>query len=457
LGQASAAQEMILSDIALRREPSEFAFPPLRTVKEMQQSLTDEQLVLAYSVTDRSILGFAFSKDKSSAWQIDKPAEVLKQVADLLKQIGLAERKAGLDPASLKDEAWKATAAALLQALTNNGNSSAWDAYHELIVVPDGPLWYVPFEALQVPVAGGGTLPLISKVRVRYLPTAGLLTLGGPAPKPQARTLVVTGPLVPGQDKQVTVAACEAIQRALEGVSRYEDRGAGPSSLIASVCDRLIVLSDLESSPRSPYGWSPMAVDRGKAGGTLDSWLSLPWPGPTDVVLPGFHTPVESGYKRGANGDELFFAACGLMASGSRSILLSRWPVAGQSTFDLIREYVQELPFTPAAEAWQRSVQLAWSNPIVPELEPRLTASGSAVELNADAPFFWAGYLPIDLGRAPPAAARVPAPAPPPKPEPTDKAEPGAAPPAEAPPPAAAEPVKPKAAKPKATAAPGGR
>ena len=52
------------------------------------------------------------------------------------------------------------------------------------------------------------------------------------------------------------------------------------------------------------------------------------------------------------------------MASGSRSILLSRWPVAGQSTFDLVREYVQELPFVPAAEAWQRSVQLARANPI---------------------------------------------------------------------------------------------
>ena len=444
LAQASAAQEVILHDIALRREPAEFAFPPLRTVKEIQQCLTGEQLVLAYHVTDRSIRGFALSKDKSSAWEMEKPAELLKQVTDLLKQIGLAERKAGLDPASLQDEAWKATAAALLQSLTNNGNSSAWDAYRELIVIPDGPLWYVPFEALQVPVAGGGTAPLISKVRVRYLPTAGLLTLGGALPKPQARTLVVTAPMVPGQDKQVTATACEAIQRALEGVTRYEDRGTAASSLIASVCDRLVVLSDLEPSPRSPYGWSPLAVDRGKAGGTLDSWLTLPWQGPADIVLPGFHTPVETGYKRGANGDELFFAACGLMASGSRSVLLSRWPVAGQSTYDLVREYVQELPFVPAAEAWQRSVQLVRGNPLVPELEPRLSASGAAVELTAAAPFFWAGYLLVDLGPVLPASARVPVAAPAPKPEPAE-AEPGAAPPPA--PPAAAEPAKPKAAR----------
>ncbi len=439
LAQASTAQEVMLQAIALRREPSEFVFPPLRTVKEIQQSLTEEQLVLAYSVSDRYILGFAFSKDKSSAWQIEKPAALLKQVADLLKQMGLGERKSGMDPASLKDEAWKATAGALLQTLTNSGNSSAWDAYRELIVIPDGPLWYVPFEALQVPTATGAQ-PLISKVRVRYLPTAGLLTMGGPNPKPQARTLVVTGSMVPGQDKQVTTAAYEAIQRALDGVTRHEDRMTAPSHLVSTGCDRLIVLSDLEPSPRGPYGWSPMSFDRGKAGGTLDNWFALPWQGPVDVVLPGFHTGAESGLKRGANGDEIFFAACGLMASGSRSILLSRWPVAGQSTFDLVREYVQELPFVPAAEAWQRSVQLARTNPIVPELEPRLAAAGAAVELTADPPFFWAGYLLVDLGRAVPAAARAPAAAPAAKPVPSDD------PPEDAKPPAAPAPPKPKVA-----------
>lgn len=427
LEQVSAEQELILQDVALRREPSDFVFPPLRTVKEIQQELTAEQLVLAYSTSERYVLGFAIAKDKFSAWQIESPAALLKQLADLLKQMGLADRKLALDPAALKDETWKATAADLLQKLTNNANSSAWDMYRELILVPDGPLWYVPFEALQVP-GPTGTVPLISKVRIRYLPTAGLLTLKGAGTKPQTRTLVVTGPMVPGQDKQVTATAYDEIRRTLTGVSRCDDKTVVPSSLFATVCDRLIVLSDLEPPTRGPYGWSPLALDRGKAGGTLEAWLALPWPGPSDVVLPGFHSAAEAGLKRGSNGDEVFFAACGLMASGSRSVLLSRWPVSGQSTFDLVREYVQELPFAPASEAWQRSVQLARSNPIVPELEPRLSAAGGAVELMADHPFFWAGYMLVDIGTgaaAPPAAPPAPA---------------AAKPPAAAPPPAAAKP-----------------
>jgi tetratricopeptide (TPR) repeat protein len=435
LAQTSGAQELMLQDIALRREPSEFVFPPLRTVKEIQHSLTEEQLVLAYSVSDRYVLGFALSKNKSSAWQMESPAAVFKQISELLRQMGLSERKTGVEPAGLKDEAWKTTAADLLKKLTNNGNPSAWDSYRELIVIPDGPLWYVPFEALQVPAATG-TMPLVSKVRLRYLPTAGLLTMSGSNPKPQARTLVVTGPMVPGQDKQVTATAFEAIQRSLDGVARGETLAAS-SNLVAAVCDRLVVLSDLEPSPRGPYGWSPMSLDRGKASGTLESWLALPWQGPADVVLPGFHTAAETGLKRGANGDEIFYAACGLMAGGSRSILLSRWPTAGQSAFDLVREYVQELPFVPAAEAWQRSVQLVRNNPLVPELEPRLSSAGAAVELTAEPPFFWAGYMLVDLGRASATGPRVALPPPAAKAVPSDppedaapQAAPGKAPPA---------------------------
>lgn len=415
LAQASAAQELMLQDIALRREPADFVFPPLRTVKEIQQAMTAEQLVLAYSVQERSVLGFAIAKDKFSGWQIESTAALLKQVAELLKQMGLAERKVGLDPAGLKDESWKATAADLLQKLCNNATSSAWDMYREVIVVPDGLLWYVPFEALQV-AEPKGTVPLISKSRIRYLPTAGMLTLTAPASKPESRTLVVTGPMVPGQDRQISAKACDEIRRALEGVSRCDDRLAIPSSLFSTIFDRLVVLSDLEPAARGPYGWSPMASDRGKAGGTLDAWLTLPWQGPAEVVLPGFHTAAETGLKRGSSGDEIFFAVCGLMASGSRTILLSRWPVSGQSAFDLTREFVQELPFVPASQAWQRSVQLLRSNPISAELEPRLSAAGGAVELTGEPPFFWGGYLLADLGRAPAEPPAVPPPAAPAKP-----------------------------------------
>jgi hypothetical protein len=115
------------------------------------------------------------------------------------------------------------------------------------------------------------------------------------------------------------------------------------------------------------------------------------------------------------------------MASGSRTILLSRWRVGGQSTIDLMREFIQELPHSPAAVAWRRSVQLAGGRVVDPAAEPRLRAGRASDGLKADHPFFWAGYLLVDtgVGPVPEAPAAKPPDNPPEKPvvKPAEKAE----------------------------------
>jgi CHAT domain-containing protein len=140
-------------------------------------------------------------------------------------------------------------------------------------------------------------------------------------------------------------------------------------------------------------------------GTELESWLTLPWQGPAQIVLPGFRTAADTELKSGANGDDVFLPVCGLMASGAGNILLSRWLVGGQSSFDLIREYVQELPFTRASEAWRRSVLLGARNPIDPTQEPKIRAIPLTEELRGTHPFFWSSYLLIDTGAEPRVAA----------------------------------------------------
>jgi hypothetical protein len=121
-------------------------------------------------------------------------------------------------------------------------------------------------------------------------------------------------------------------------------------------------------------------------------------------VLPGFHTAAESSLRRGQpSGNELFLSLCGLMSSGTRTVLLSRWRAGGQTSIDLVREFAQELPHTSPAEAWQRSVQVAINTPVEPENEPRVKKGMTAVEaLKSDHPFFWAGYMLADPGTVPP-------------------------------------------------------
>jgi CHAT domain-containing protein len=399
LGQVSAKQEAAIQDLALRREPSNFVFPPHSSAKELQQGMTEDQLVLAFLLSDRGLTALALTKDRITAWQIEKPTDLNKTVRELLKQIGLTASRYGVDPTVLQDDSWKSTSEQLLQELTDNADANAWAPYRELIIVPDGFLWYVPFESLHLKI-NGGSRPLISRLRIRYVPTLGLINTAGQPRKPKAETVVVTSQMYAGQDRQVTADACKAIGSVLPNSSQLADRLPAPAALYSSVPDRLIVLSEVQPG-RSPYAWAPMCLDRDRAGNTLDSWLALPWQSPAEVVLPGFHTAAEDALSRGGDGNDLFLAACGLMATGARSILISRWPVGGQSTFDLIREYVQELPYASATEAWQRSVQLARHHPIDPALEPRLKASDEQVDLTADHPFFWGGFALIDTGSAP--------------------------------------------------------
>ena len=98
------------------------------------------------------------------------------------------------------------------------------------------------------------------------------------------------------------------------------------------------------------------------------------------VILPGFHTAAEDAMKRvGRNlpGNDLFLSVCGLMANGARTVLLSRWRSGGQTSFDLVREFAQELSDTTPADAWQRAVMLTVDSRLNLEAEPRIKRAAS--------------------------------------------------------------------------------
>ena len=164
-----------------------------------------------------------------------------------------------------------------------------------------------------------------------------------------------------------------------------------------------------------PYAWSPLPIDRGKAGSSLSDWISLPWGGPDQIILPGYHTAAEDSLspKHGthaAPGNEIFLSVCGLMASGARTVLLSRWRTGGQTSYDLVREFAQELPHTTPADAWQRAVLVVTDSRLNPDGEPRLKKEAVDDPPKASHPFFWAGYLLIDPGSPAPTDNAPPAP-----------------------------------------------
>jgi len=98
----------------------------------------------------------------------------------------------------------------------------------------------------------------------------------------------------------------------------------------------------------------------------------------------------------------MFLSVCGLMATGARTVLLSRWRTGGQTGYTLVREFAQELPHATAAEAWQRAVLLTRDSRMDPHKEPRVKLKSAQNDApKAEHPFFWAGYMLIDPGEAP--------------------------------------------------------
>jgi hypothetical protein len=247
-------------------------------------------------------------------------------------------------------------------------------------------------------------------MRVRYAPTISLAVPDRRGIKPLARTAVVVGHLFPRDADEVAEREYEALRTGLPGAARLPRPAPGSPATFASVVDRLVVLDDIDGSGSGgPYDWSPIPAEKGQGGGALSAWLNLPWNAPDQIVLPGFHTAAENGLKRGGNGSEVFLTTCALLANGTRSALVSRWRTGGKNAYELVREFVQELPHGSAAEAWQRSVLLSMNRELDPRQEPRLRMSAPDEPLKADHPFFWSGYLLVDTGAGPAAEAAPPA------------------------------------------------
>jgi len=435
LAGLSLHREAILREIAVSRKPGELAFPPLRTTGEIQQSLGDGQAMLAFFLTSRRLYAFLMNNKNYAYWEVGSPQVVSRKLVELLREMGHYQQNNALSLKELAGTKWKQTAKELLDALLEGSRADFTQDFDELIVVPDGLMWYVPFEALQVEM-GGQLRPLISRFKVRYAPTASLATPVGFQSKPSGVTGVVAGRLYPQDNPAVAQQAFADLARVLPGAVALGDPLPAPSGLYAALFDRLIVLDDMTFSNPSPYGWSPLPIDAGKAGSTLADWLSLPFGGPEAVILPGFHTAAESSLKGGnpaSAGQEMFLSVCGLMSSGSQTLLLSRWRPGGRTSFDFVREFAQELPHTSPAEAYQRAVFLTAASRLDLDAEPRVKRAATDQPPKAQHPFFWAAYMLVDSGTSPHDVDAPPAPGPD-QPPAIEVQQPGGAPPPPAPP-----------------------
>jgi tetratricopeptide (TPR) repeat protein/CHAT domain-containing protein len=394
------AQEVLLHAIAASREPYRLMFPQLRTLAQIQAGLAEGQGLWTFHATRGNVYSALVTSDNVQLWKLGSPAGLQKRVAAFLKDIGNVDANRPLTKAQLNDEAWKISGQKLLTDLLAKSEIELPGSLEELVIVPDGPLWYLPFEALQIS-EGDESVALIDRVRLRYAPFSSLAVADARGRKTVAQTACVLGKLSPRGEATAVQNAFDEMTRSVSGAVPLPTELPAAAAIYGSLFDRLLVLDDLDPLGAGPFDWQPVATSKGPLASPLSEWAALPFAGPDEVILPGFHTAAETALKKqsaGTSGQEVFLSVCELLASGTRTVLLSRWRTGGSTAFELVREFAQELGTTSPAEAWQRSILLVQESPLNLEGEPRLDKGAFVDPPSASHPFFWAGYMLIDPG-----------------------------------------------------------
>lgn len=399
LAECSAAQEAILSRTAILREGAEAAFPPvIWDLQAFQKGLPDDTLVLHFFVSSEGIHANAIRSGYTDSWKVAKPTEVRSKIGAFLKAIGNNGPMTKVKEELLLSEDWRENSGALFEHLTK-GQTRAdeiWKGVKEVVIVPDGFLWYLPFEAL-IDRKRDADKTFLERFRIRYTPTVGLAFPDPRRPDSLDRTLVSVGKINPKDDDAISDATFDRFKKASPEAERLPSPLPAPSFMISAIADRLVALDDSQEIAAG-LEWKPMATGKVRAGSTIGDWLAYPIGGPKQVIITGAHTPAAMGLKANANGDEMFFALTGMMGSGARTVLMSRWRTGGQTSIDLAREFLQELPNSMASTAWRRSIEIVEQTDIVPSREPRLDEAKVTQTLTPKHPFWWAGYLLVDTG-----------------------------------------------------------
>ena len=413
----SAAQESMLRVMALSRTGAPLTFPPMMPLEQIRRELPENTAMLVYIESLGTLYCFMIDRNSLVPWEVRvaSPREPSLHVliTDYLRDLGNVNGNQAIGTKELENPQgkWRESGNRLLWRLL--GNATRPTNFNELVIVPTGPLWYVPFEAMSVNVrdpANPEYRPLLTAAQtpltIRYAPMA---SLGVPNQQlgrsVNAETLVVCGKLMSRDNVDESL---EAVNRFAQSgirnlVVMHADERQSPlpasTTAFASQIQQLVVLDDIPLSP--PLAWSPFRQTRTP----VQSWLSLPWGGPSLVVLPGFHTPAESALRNApGNGDDLFMSAMLLQACGAKTVLISRWRTGGRVSYDLTEQFLLQLAERPATAAWRQAIMEVGSNPINLDEEPRVrkdTRDPEAEPPIANHPFFWGAFMLVDRGEIP--------------------------------------------------------
>ena len=163
-----ADQELQSFKVEVRRSAPQYAdvvYPRPSRLREIRQDvLRDDETLLRYFASDTQTLLWTVNKRQASFHELPHPDELAAQVAEFLERVGKPGVHVGDDATRRADAKAEALGRTLLVSKPPAG--------HRLLVVPDGPLHYLPFEALRF-----DDRYVVEDHEVVTVPSATILTL----------------------------------------------------------------------------------------------------------------------------------------------------------------------------------------------------------------------------------------------------------------------------------------
>src|SRR5690606_4928738 len=88
MAELSARQELLLREVAVRREPCALVFPPKRSIKQLQASMGEHDAMLVFLATSRRLYAALIGKETYPLWEIGNVATLRKQIEAMLRGMG---------------------------------------------------------------------------------------------------------------------------------------------------------------------------------------------------------------------------------------------------------------------------------------------------------------------------------------------------------------------------------
>ncbi|MEO5987314.1 MAG: CHAT domain-containing tetratricopeptide repeat protein [Candidatus Eisenbacteria bacterium] len=340
---AERARARALLDLLARTESGGSPPRPLR-LTQVQARLPDARTaLLAYSLGDSSSSLWVVRRDRWKRVTLPTRSKLRTRV-ETLRRLW-----AKPDP-SESDRTRAAKLGAELSAQILDPAAPLLAGVQHLVILPDGMLWTLPFEALSF---AGQRGPLAGRFEVSYLPSSALLGVPSAARAKQSVALgdarygdapVAAGlPLAALPGTAGEVATLEALSPK-GSLTRITGAGADRTALLAATHAPLRVLhlathgDALVAEPERSGLW--LAADSSGAPTRLEARDILAQPVSAELVTL---SACGSGLGQVVRGEGVLGLTRAFLAAGSGSVVVSLWDVSDTSTERLMRRFYSEL------------------------------------------------------------------------------------------------------------------